>query len=507
MPTMRFTPVDLAVFAAASHDHNPLHVSPDYARKTPFGEPVVFGALGALAAVGASPGRPGRALSRLALTFRNPMVCGVDYDLTLNGGKADRLKFTVEDAGRVVTTGTLDFRPRVGVDSEPWFSATDPVPEAEERSAEGLRPGLEVAGQYGPDPESFRALVGRWGLNGKGVAPAQVAALLWCSYLVGMRLPGTRAVFSQLRIAFEPDSAAGPLPLSYAARVADFDERFDLLSVDADLRVGDAPFATAGLSSFVRRDSPSYSRTRLAGLLPASQALAGKTALVIGGSRGLGAALVAAVASQGCDVLLNYQSSEAEALGLQDRLRGGPGRVTLARGDACDPDWCRKLRGDLDAEGRAVDLLICNASPALTNLGFGLGSVDRIRAFLDRGFAATCVPMAGFLGGVAARGGWVVVISSAVADPAYHDFPPDWPHYLATKYAVEGLVRAVAAQTPGAHFLVVRPPRLLTDQTNTTNGRLGAVAVDEVAAEVVRRLRAPAGPATLEVLDLASVTG
>ncbi|MCA1685460.1 MAG: SDR family NAD(P)-dependent oxidoreductase, partial [Planctomycetia bacterium] len=157
---------------------------------------------------------------------------------------------------------------------------------------------------------------------------------------------------------------------------------------------------------------------------------------------------------------------------------------------------------DLDAEGRAIDILICNASPALRNLGFGLGSVDRVRAFVDRGFAAACVPMAGFLGGMAARGGRVAVISSAVADPAARDFPPDWPHYLAAKYAVEGLVRAVAAQTPGVHFLVVRPPRLLTDQTNTTNGRLGAVPVEGVAAEVVRRLCAPAGPGVPEFLDL-----
>ncbi|MCA1686008.1 MAG: SDR family NAD(P)-dependent oxidoreductase, partial [Planctomycetia bacterium] len=376
MPTIHFTPDDLALFAAASHDHNPLHVSPAYARRTPFGEPVVFGTLGALAAVGASPGRPGRALSKLALTFRNPMFCGVDYDLTLNTGKADRLKFSLDDAGRVVATGTLDFRPGGVADPTPWFSATDPVPEAEVRSADELRTGLGVNGRYGPNPEPFRALVGRWGLVGKGAGPDQVAALLWCSYLVGMRLPGARAVFSQLRLDFEPDPAPGPLPLSYAARVESFDERFDLLSVDAELRLGDVPYATAGLSSFVRRDSPSFSTTTLSGLLPTSGALAGKTALVTGGSRGLGAALVAAAASQGCHVLLNYHSSEAEALRLQALLGGGPGRVSLVRGDAGDPDWCRMLRADLDAEGRAIDILICNASPALRNLGFGLGSVD-----------------------------------------------------------------------------------------------------------------------------------
>ncbi|MGC3974615.1 MAG: MaoC/PaaZ C-terminal domain-containing protein [Nitrospira sp.] len=46
MTTVRFTKQDLARFSGASRDRNPLHISEDYARTTPYAEPVVFGVLG-----------------------------------------------------------------------------------------------------------------------------------------------------------------------------------------------------------------------------------------------------------------------------------------------------------------------------------------------------------------------------------------------------------------------------------------------------------------------------
>ncbi len=125
-----------------------------------------------------------------------------------------------------------------------------------------------------------------------------------------MHLPGEQAVFSQLHLDFSPPPVAAELPLAYQARVQELDERFDLLQVAAELRRGNTHCAKAELSAFVRRDSPHVSIRDLIAHLPESAALQGKTALVVGGSRGLGAALVTALASQGCRVLCwNYHAS------------------------------------------------------------------------------------------------------------------------------------------------------------------------------------------------------
>src|SRR5205807_5330598 len=114
-------------------------------------------------------------------------------------------------------------------------------------TADELQSGMTENGQYGPAPDPLRKLIARWELSGRGVTAGQIAVLLWCSYLVGMQLPGERAVFSQLRLEFAPQSDFDQSPLSYAARVTDFDERFDLLQVDADLRRGEAACARAEL--------------------------------------------------------------------------------------------------------------------------------------------------------------------------------------------------------------------------------------------------------------------
>ncbi len=501
MNTIRFVADDLQLFAAASGDRNPLHLSDEYARKTPFGEPVVYGMLGAIAVIGQAPRVPGTTLAALSLDFRNPLFCGVDYQVTFSEKKPGQVKFSVGDAGRSIFTGSLTYQPIEAVSQVVWGGPANHLAEAQRRTADQLIPGLEAAGKYGPGA-GFDELVKRWKLDDSALTRSQLAVLLWASYLVGMQLPGERAVFSQLRLQFEEQGTEGELPLSYHAQVADFDDRFDRLSVNAELKWGGALCARAELAAFVRHDSPRLDLPALTEQLPRSSALSGKTALVCGGSRGLGAALVAGLVSQGCDVMLNYRSSTAEAEHLRESLREEPGQISMAPGNAGDANWCRELRDDLTERDQRLDFLVCTATPPIRNLGLGLESVDRMRAFLDESFSLTCVPLAGLRDMLEATAGRVVLISSEYAAPAMPEVPADLLHYVSAKYAVEGFVRALAAQSPSTHFLVVRPPRLLTDQTNTFGAREGTIGVEGVAAQIVQRMISPTAASNFDVVEL-----
>lgn len=93
--------------------------------------------------------------------------------------------------------------------------------------------------------------------------------------------------------------------------------------------------------------------------------LQGKTALVTGSSRNLGAVIAERLASYGATVAVNYHISEEPARALVARLRAETGREHVALpGDMARPDDVRALvEGALDALGGRVDVLVNNAGP------------------------------------------------------------------------------------------------------------------------------------------------
>jgi 3-oxoacyl-[acyl-carrier protein] reductase len=61
--------------------------------------------------------------------------------------------------------------------------------------------------------------------------------------------------------------------------------------------------------------------------------LEGRRALVTGAARGIGRAIALALASEGADVAINYQSSESEANSLAAELNNAGRKTLLFRGD------------------------------------------------------------------------------------------------------------------------------------------------------------------------------
>jgi len=484
MTTVRFTKEDLACFSAASRDRNPLHLSEDYARTTPYAEPVVFGVLGLLAALGHLPERPNRHLQHLSVEFRNPLSLEMPYRLEIIESSTDTARIKLYDTTRLMMTATFTFMPGQGHDEGTRFPEACCTAEPEDRKEDTLIPGTRVTGSYAPQTEAFAQVVERWRLAGKGATLHQIAAMMWTSFVVGMHLPGTRAVFWRLTLDFHESDPHWEEPFHYDAAIEDFDQRYDLLRSVGTLSTDSRPYATAHMWAFVRQDSPQSSLRRINDLLPESEHLKGKVALVIGGSRGLGAALAQALASQGCSVLLNYQHSTAEAEHVRASLGNRSGQLELMQGDAADMEWCLSLRDTILKQYGALDLLICNASPPIRPLAFEPEKCGQFQDFLTRSLALVSAPMSTFLGLLSNQAGWNIALSSSFVK----ELPAVFAHYVTAKCAVEGLVNWAAVHYPTVRHLIVRPPKLLTDQTNTTVGRQGAMAVEQVAASIVRQI-------------------
>src|SRR5438552_15323315 len=89
--------------------------------------------------------------------------------------------------------------------------------------------------------------------------------------------------------------------------------------------------------------------------------LKGRTALVTGGSRGIGRAVALALAEEGADVAVNYVSSETAARDVVDHVQKMGRKAVLAQADVSDyPDTFRMAQEILREFGH-LDILVNNA--------------------------------------------------------------------------------------------------------------------------------------------------
>jgi NAD(P)-dependent dehydrogenase (short-subunit alcohol dehydrogenase family) len=287
----------------------------------------------------------------------------------------------------------------------------------------------------------------------------------------------------------------------FRAELVKADERVNFIAIQVAVTASERLIAECDLGAFVHRDLEPLSKATFAALLPSPPTLTGRTAAVIGGSRGLGAAFVRGLALQGADVHLTYRNSRAEAAAVAACRTEGVAPVRLHEGDAGDPVWAAAFGATLGTTHDGLDLLVCSACPPLVPLPVHAAAMARIRQHINDSVALVGEPLAALLPLLARRKGWCVVVSSiAVTDP-----PADWPHYVGAKAAIEGFIQVAAHQHRDVRFLVVRPPRLATDLTNTPLGHVGALRPEDVVSAVVQRLTGPAPPlGQAEVLDMAT---
>jgi pteridine reductase len=92
-------------------------------------------------------------------------------------------------------------------------------------------------------------------------------------------------------------------------------------------------------------------------------ALAGKTALITGAARRVGASIARALHAAGANVVLHYRSSAEEAAALaRDMNRLRPGSAALAQGDLLDGAAVKELARTATAAFGGLDILVNNAS-------------------------------------------------------------------------------------------------------------------------------------------------
>jgi len=217
--------------------------------------------------------------------------------------------------------------------------------------------------------------------------------------------------------------------------------------------------------------------------------LKGRTALVTGGSRGIGAAIVLTLAEAGAAVAINYRERADAADALKTKIESAGGRAFAVCADVSHAKQVLDMVDRVVAALGPVDILINNAGIAITKPIEDLTEADfdsTIAVSLKSAFFC----MQAVLPTMRERQwGRIVNISSGAARGA----GSIGPHYNASKAGLEGLTRGYAARLvkQGITVNAVAPSLIETDMmagkpelaSRIPLGRLGRA--DEVAQAVM----------------------
>ena len=110
--------------------------------------------------------------------------------------------------------------------------------------------------------------------------------------------------------------------------------------------------------------------------------LEGKTAIVTGGSGGIGRGLVACLAAEGCRVIIATRD-EAKGAEVAAEASRGPGEALLVPTDVTDPAAVSTLVESTEESHGGVDVLINNAGGTPGPSPFADNPVDHIQAEID----------------------------------------------------------------------------------------------------------------------------
>ena len=202
--------------------------------------------------------------------------------------------------------------------------------------------------------------------------------------------------------------------------------------------------------------------------------LSDRTALVTGGSRGIGRAVVQALAAAGAKVAFVYRGSREAAESLAADVNGAGGTAMSLQGDVADPAVAPRCVDEVLQKWGRLDILVNNAGVIRDGL-FVRMDADAwnqvIQTNLNGTFhfcRAVVEPMA-----LRQRYGRIINVSSVSADYVN----AGQTNYAASKGAVNALTRALAVEVAGRNVTVnaIAPGFIETDMSEAVRNKAGDI--------------------------------
>jgi 3-oxoacyl-[acyl-carrier protein] reductase len=218
--------------------------------------------------------------------------------------------------------------------------------------------------------------------------------------------------------------------------------------------------------------------------------LEGKTALVTGSSRGIGAAIARLFARHGAQVAVHGRDAAALAAVRADVERTGVRSLHVIADVTRFPE-IEMMRRRVEYQLGPLDIVVANAGASLTPPGLALEEMteQEWHASIDANLTATFLTIKSVLPGMKERQrGTIITITSAAArrPSAMSPIP-----YTAAKAGIQALTQVVAAQAgpAGVRVNCIAPETILTERNEAQIP--GSQIAGLVDAHPIRRLGTP----------------
>jgi 3-oxoacyl-[acyl-carrier protein] reductase len=226
-----------------------------------------------------------------------------------------------------------------------------------------------------------------------------------------------------------------------------------------------------------------------------TKTLAGKVALVTGGSRGIGAASARALADQGANVAISYVASAGKAEAVVKELKAKGVEARAFKADQANSSEVDQLVKDVAQHFGRLDILVNNAgvaaSGAVDDPKADTAALDRQDAINVHGVISAIRTASKLMG----EGGRIVTVGSGIATRASF---PGLADYAATKAAIVGYSKGAARDLGprGITVNVLQPGSIDTDMNPKDGGEFAEAqrtqhalqrfgTAEEIAAGVV----------------------
>jgi 3-oxoacyl-[acyl-carrier protein] reductase len=172
-----------------------------------------------------------------------------------------------------------------------------------------------------------------------------------------------------------------------------------------------------------------------------SAKLSGKTAVVTGASKGIGAAIAKHLAAAGAKVVVNYSSSPAGAENVVAEITSKGGSAIAIKANVSQPDEVKQLFTEAATAFGPIDILVNNAG-VFDFMPLEAITLEHFHRMFDINVLGTILATQAALKHFNPAGGSIINTSSTVSTHS----PAGTGVYNATKAAIDGLTRTFSKE-------------------------------------------------------------